>query len=85
MERPKGGFYIWTKLKNKIPMKKLFHIAHKKKLLINPGNIYDFSKNNNLRISYSYATIKDLERGLIELSKIIRRLNDENISKKSSK
>ncbi|WP_432404000.1 PLP-dependent aminotransferase family protein [Wukongibacter sp. M2B1] len=70
--RPKGGFYIWTNLERKISMNKLFTSAVKRNLLINPGNIYDFSYNQNLRISYSYASLDDLEMGLKKLSQLIR-------------
>ncbi len=68
---PKGGFYIWLRLNKKISTDKLFTLALNKKILINPGNIYDFSKNQYLRISYSYASLKDLEYGLKCLSEII--------------
>ncbi|WP_406541866.1 PLP-dependent aminotransferase family protein [Clostridium ljungdahlii] len=73
---PKGGFYIWLKLKNKIDMKKLFYKCCKNGILINPGYIYDFTKNYNIRISYSYASLYDLELGLKKLSQIIRSLSD---------
>lgn len=71
---PKGGFYIWMKLKNKTDMQKLFYRCCKDGILINPGYIYDFSKNYNIRISYSYASIHDLEFGLKKLSDIIRNI-----------
>lgn len=71
---PKGGFYIWLKLKYNISMNRLFSEAIKEKILINPGNIYDFSDSQNLRISYSYASYKEMEVGLKKLSHIIRNL-----------
>lgn len=71
---PSGGFYIWLKIKKQISMEKLFSIACSQGILLNPGNIYDFSKNQNLRISYSYASLDDLKYGLIKLSEIIKAL-----------
>ncbi|MHC6178461.1 aminotransferase-like domain-containing protein [Clostridium sp. JNZ X4-2] len=71
---PKGGFYIWLKLKNKLDMQKLFCKCCKNGILINPGYIYDFTENYNIRISYSYASIHDLQFGLKKLSDIIRSL-----------
>lgn len=71
---PKGGFYIWLKLKPNIAINKLFSEAIKEKILINPGNIYDFSNDQNLRISYSYASISEIKIGLKKLSCIIRKL-----------
>lgn len=71
---PKGGFYIWLKLKCNISMNKLFLEAIKEKILINLGNIYDFSNNQNIRISYSYVALNEMEAGLKKLSYIIRKL-----------
>lgn len=71
---PKGGFYIWLKLKFNISLNKLFLAAAKEKILINPGSIYDFSNSQNLRISYSYAAVNELSTGLKKLSDIIRNL-----------
>lgn len=73
--KPSGGFYIWLKLKKQISMEKLFYLCCDNGILINPGNVYDFSKNLNLRISYSYSSLYDLENGLKRLSQIIRLLN----------
>lgn len=70
--KPVGGFYIWLKLNVPISLNKLFEIAYREGILINPGNVYDLSNNQNLRISYSYASLTDLERGLKILSKVIR-------------
>lgn len=70
-EIPIGGFYIWVKLKAKIDMIKLFHLCCDNNILINPGYIYDFSKNNAIRISYSYAEITELRLGLKKLSELI--------------
>lgn len=72
-EIPAGGFYIWLRLKRKISTDRLFHAALKKKILLNPGSIYDFSKNNFLRLSYSYASLDQLEVGIATLAKIIER------------
>lgn len=71
--KPKGGFYIWLTLNKRISMNKLFEKSCKEGLLINIGNIYDFSNNLNIRISYSYASLVDLERGLKKLSELIRK------------
>lgn len=71
---PKGGFYIWLKLKVKIDVNKLFNLSWKQGILINPGYIYDFHKNNNIRISYSYASNNEMYIGIKRLSEIIRKL-----------
>lgn len=71
-ETPKGGIYIWLKLDNKISTEQLFYKALNEKLLINPGSLYDFSKNQYIRISYAYASLDDLDKGLRRLSELIR-------------
>jgi len=71
--KPKGGFYIWLRLKKEISMNKLFELSYNNGILINPGNIYDSSNSQNIRISYSYASLTDLEKGLKILSKLIRK------------
>lgn len=69
---PKGGFYIWLKLKKQLSLDRLFAISSIERILINPGNIYDFSKNPSIRISYAYASLEDLERGLVRLAQLIK-------------
>lgn len=71
---PAGGYYVWLKLNKNISTDILFDIALKEKLLINPGSIYDFSKNQYIRISYSYASTDALVKGLIKLSKLIEKM-----------
>lgn len=69
---PKGGFYIWLKLNSPIAVNRLFSEAAKENILINPGSIYDSLNNQNLRISYSYASLEEMKIGLEKLSHIVR-------------
>jgi len=69
---PKGGFYIWLKLQPKVSTRKLFDLALREGILINPGNVYDKHDDQHLRISYSYASLEQLEEGLIQLAKLIK-------------
>ena len=68
---PTGGFYIWVHIKKNISSEKLFHKALSKKILLNPGSIYDYKENKSLRLSYSYASKQDLENGIRILGQII--------------
>lgn len=72
---PLGGFYIWLTLKKKINTSKLFDLAIKNNLLINPGSIYSFNNNVSIRLSYSYSDLDQLEKGLIRLSELIREMS----------
>ncbi len=73
-EPPIGGFYIWLKLKSRISSKILFKKALEKMILINPGDIYDYEKNDHLRISYAYASEEELNSALPILAEIIKSL-----------
>ncbi|HMM19235.1 MAG TPA: PLP-dependent aminotransferase family protein [Selenomonadales bacterium] len=71
---PAGGFYIWLRLPDGVPTEKLFHLALAEKLLINPGSLYDFAKNPYIRISYAFAPLAALDRGLVRLAELVRSL-----------
>lgn len=71
---PQGGFYIWLTLMYPISMQNLFKTALDNGLLIHPGTLYDTMSNQHLRLSYSYASLHELEFGLCRLSIIIKNL-----------
>ena len=73
-EKPAGSYYVWLKLKGNVSTKRIFEKALEKKLLINPGEMYDFKDNNCIRISYAYEPLDKLRDGLIKLAGIIRSL-----------
>ncbi|SEG28510.1 PLP-dependent aminotransferase family protein [Paenibacillus sp. UNC499MF] len=73
-EVPSGGFYIWLKLTPSLSMRELFEKGLQEGILLNPGSLYDPLPGPYLRISYSYASFEDLEKGLLKLSVLIRRL-----------
>lgn len=68
---PHGGFYIWLTLKKPVSMEKLFHEAIKNHILLNPGDIYDFSKNNSLRLSFAYTEPEEFSAAASKLAQII--------------
>jgi len=71
---PRGGFYIWLRILPSISIRELFEKALEHGLLLNPGNVYDKHAAQYLRLSYSYASLADLEKGMFRLSKVIRQL-----------
>ncbi len=73
-EIPKGSFYIWLRLNAKIPVDQLFQLMLKERILINPGNIYDFGRNQAIRLSYSYASELQLAYGIETLAETVRSL-----------
>lgn len=74
---PQGGFYIWLRVNKQISFRHLFDRALKEKILLNPGTIYDHRNDcQHLRLSYSYASLEHLEKGLIELARLINELSN---------
>jgi len=71
-KRPKGGFYIWVNIDREVSMFRVFEAAYQKKILFNPGYIYEATSNDSLRISYSYATFDELESSIKALAEIIK-------------
>lgn len=69
---PSGGFYIWLRLNGKISIGRLFQEMLRQKILINPGDIYDFRQNRAIRISYAYADARDMKRGIEALAQAVR-------------
>lgn len=72
-EVPAGGFFIWLKIVGKLSMIELFHTAMRHGILLNPGNMYGELAEGYVRLSYGYAPIADLEKGIEKLSEIIRK------------
>jgi GntR family transcriptional regulator of abcA and norABC len=72
--KPTGGFYIWLRLNTQVSSEKLFENCLKEKVLINPGSIYSFKNNSYIRLSYSYASMEDMDQGLQILAKVVRSL-----------
>ncbi|MBN7772741.1 PLP-dependent aminotransferase family protein [Clostridium aminobutyricum] len=61
---PNGGFYIWLRFRKVISIDRLFQKALENKILLNPGNVYDFATSNSLRLSYAYASPADFEKAI---------------------
>ncbi|TXK71936.1 PLP-dependent aminotransferase family protein [Paenibacillus sp. N3.4] len=78
---PSGGFYIWIRLTVDVPLHMLFERASKAGILLNPGLIYDRNAGSYLRISYAYAKLNELERGLSHLSDLIKGMVSASRSK----
>lgn len=72
---PSGGFYIWLRLLPGISMQALFNRALGEGILLNPGSVYDHCAGSCLRLSYAYAGLEELEKGIAKLARIIKELN----------
>lgn len=63
-KKSEGGFYIWLKFNNPVVNKALFLKLVKQNILINPGYIYDPNDLHHIRLSYAYATMEEVKKGL---------------------
>jgi GntR family transcriptional regulator, regulator for abcA and norABC len=68
---PSGGFYIWLSIHKPLSLSLLFEKALKRGILLNPGNVYHRHDQHHLRLSYAYAPLDQLEKGLFQLARII--------------
>lgn len=71
---PAGGFYIWVTFHKNLPVSRFFYELLKRQVLVNPGYIYDGEDRNSIRLSYSYASLGDLETGIKAAAETARRL-----------
>ncbi|WP_408011409.1 PLP-dependent aminotransferase family protein [Pseudalkalibacillus sp. A8] len=71
-EIPKGGLFIWIKVKPQFKVKKLFDKALSKGILLNPGSIYAEHSGHFIRLSYGAASLDEIEDGVYQLSEIIK-------------
>lgn len=71
---PKGGFFVWVKILPSLSMKLLYTKALTKGILLNLGSIYAQEKGNYIRLSYAYASLEDLQKGVYELGLMIKEL-----------
>lgn len=55
-------------------MEQLFREAANEKILLNPGDMYDFAPNHALRLSYAYEDCQTWETAAVKLAQIIRKL-----------
>ncbi|MED4524420.1 PLP-dependent aminotransferase family protein [Bacillus velezensis] len=70
---PEGGFYIWVTFHKAFTVQTLFIRALEAGVLINPGALYLPEDRQSLRLSYSYAYLPDLEKGIQTIADIARR------------
>lgn len=74
---PAGGFFVWIRLRNRVPAENLFKRALSEGLLIMPGGVYDKGHTSSIRLTYGYLPKDEMERGVRRLSEMLRSLQDE--------
>lgn len=63
---PKGGFYVWLKIPEKIIATEILRKTAKQKVMFIPGRVFDpcSKKDDRIRLSFSNVEIKDIEKGV---------------------
>lgn len=74
---PAGGFFVWIRLRNRVPAENLFKRALSEGLLIMPGGVYDKGHTSSIRLTYGYLPKDEMARGVRRLSEMLRSLQDE--------
>ncbi|MGN4423301.1 PLP-dependent aminotransferase family protein [Bacillus cereus group sp. MYBK30-1] len=67
-----GSFYIWLHMNLPFSNRSVFEKTLQEKVLLNPGTLYDRSANQFLRLSYSYATLEEIEIGIKKVAQLIK-------------
>ena len=73
---PSGSFFVWLTFKGMVSIERLFEQALRRKILLNPGHLYEEGETRSLRISYAYASIEELKHGLRELARLVASAKD---------
>lgn len=69
---PNGGFFIWIRIKPHFKVKRIFEKALSKGILVNPGSIYSEQTGQFIRLSYGYASLDEIKKGIFQLKEIIK-------------
>ncbi len=74
--KPEGGMFLWVTLPEGLSSLNLFELAIKNKVAFVPGNPFyvQGGGGNTLRLNYSNSDLKQIETGIIKLSKAIKQL-----------
>ena len=66
---PRGGYYLWIKLPERVDSDEFLEISHRYKVAYHSGSSYYATKGsmNYIRLSYSYSDLKDIEEGMARL------------------
>ncbi len=72
VEKPKGGMFLWVKLKDNSNSEELLKRAVKKKVLFVPGSVFlqDKTKQSYIRFNFTNSSKKDIKKGILRLKSL---------------
>ncbi|MBT4880045.1 MAG: PLP-dependent aminotransferase family protein [Alphaproteobacteria bacterium] len=81
---PEAGFFVWAKLKEKIPASTILKLALQKGICFVPGNYFSPTESSkhmyHLRLNFSFPTIQQLEAGVLRLKQVMQELERKEVS-----
>lgn len=75
-QKPEGGLSFWLKLPENISGEALYFKLSKFGIRVIPGTVFSLNFTNYIRLSFAQCNLKDIEKGITTLEKIILELND---------
>jgi len=72
VNKPKGGMFLWVKLKNNSNSEDLLKHAVKKKILFVPGSVFleDKTQQSYIRFNFTNSSDKDIKKGILRLKSL---------------
>lgn len=73
---PKGGMFLWLKLPQNIDAAEMIPLAVEKNIIYVTGSSFycDKQEKNSLRLNYSFPTLYEIEKGIMNLSEVVKSL-----------
>jgi len=72
VHKPKGGMFLWVKLKDNSDSEELLKRAVKKKVLFVPGSVFlqDKTQKSFIRFNFTNSSNKDIKKGIFRLKSL---------------
>ena len=74
-KKPDGGIFIWVDMPKKVDTSRLYELALREGVAINPGNEWSINANgkHKMRLCFGNPSVKEIDEGIKLLAEICRR------------
>jgi len=74
-KKPDGGIFVWVEMPKKVDTSRLYELALKDGVAINPGNEWSINKSgrHKMRLCFGNPSIKEIDEGIKRLAIICRK------------
>ncbi|MEQ8176584.1 MAG: PLP-dependent aminotransferase family protein [Syntrophomonadaceae bacterium] len=78
--RPRGGYYIWCRLPEKVNASRLVGKAAERKVVFVPGSAFYAAEQGDeyVRLNFTFAPLKDIGEGIKRLCEAMKELKESN-------